>query len=627
MKRLLLPIAILFASSCSQSGMFHVTPDSGNLQVVINKASSLAAEGAKTKVVLHGGEYRIDAPVLVDSVKGSLTICAAKGETPILDGSVAIRGWQKSDDGSGVWKVRLNGFDLGIAVGSENRFDLYCNGRLQTLARWPNNDFSYIGPALGVTPTPENWANYVGSYEGLLSFAGKEAVARLSKWAEEPDGWMLGYWFWDWYESYQRINAIDAVAETVKLEGPDSEYGYREDARFYALNMLCELDAESEFYLDRRDSTLYWYPPKGIDPEAADVRASVFSGKYMLSIDACEGVTIDGLTFRYGRNGAVNIEGGRANILRNCTVEMFGDDAVNVHGDDHLIAGCHLRELGCGGIVMKGGDRKNLEPSGLRITGTTVDHFSLYKHTYKPAVLFEGTGLHLDHCLLRGSSSSALRFQGNDLLIEYNIFEDLVNESDDQGGLDTWYDLAERGNVIRYNYWKDITGGIKAGAAAIRFDDMISGQTVYGNIIENCGGTEFGGVQIHGGRDNRVFGNVFINCPYAVSCLPWDADNWEEKYIGQNEIIDEYDIFSGVYTERYPELNDIQDGNNNRNFIYDNLAVDVPEFGIRTDQNEMWNNTSISSDGHDTRYFTRRKVLKQYGVAPIPFDEIGPSQK
>lgn len=97
--------------------------------------------------------------------------------------------------------------------------------------------------------------------------------------------------------------------------------------------------------------------------------------------------------------------------------------------------------------------------------------------------------------------------------------------------------------------------------------------------------------------------------------------------MGQNEIIDEYDIFSGVYTERYPELNYIHDGNNNRNFIYDNLAVDVPDFGIRTDQNEMWNNTSISSDGHDTRYFTRRKVLKQYGVAPIPFDEIGPSQK
>ena len=82
-----------------------------------------------------------------------------------------------------------------------------------------------------------------------------------------------------------------------------------------------------------------------------------------------------------------------------------------------------------------------------------------------------------------------------------------------------------------------------------------------------------------------------------------------------------------MYTERYPELNDILDGNNNRNFIYDNLAVDVPEFGIRADGNEMWNNTSISSDGHDTRYFTRRRVLKRYGVARIPFDKIGPAQK
>ena len=180
MKRLLLPIAILLASSCSQHGVFHVTPESGNLQDVITEASSLAAEGVKAKLVLHGGEYHIDAPILVDSVNGSLTICAAKGETPIIDGSVAIGGWQKCDDGSGVWKVRLDDLDLGVAVGSQNRFDLYCNGSLQTLVRWPNNDFSYIGPALGATPTPENWANYVGSYEGLLSFAGKEAAARLS---------------------------------------------------------------------------------------------------------------------------------------------------------------------------------------------------------------------------------------------------------------------------------------------------------------------------------------------------------------------------------------------------------------------------------------------------------------
>lgn len=135
-----------------------------------------------------------------------------------------------------------------------------------------------------------------------------------------------------------------------------------------------------------------------------------------------------------------------------------------------------------------------------------------------------------------------------------------------------------------------------------------------------------GSMALHGGRDNRVYGNVFVGCPYAVSHTSWDEGHWEKQFEGQQKLIDKYGIFSSTYIEKYPELKDIHDGKNNRNYIHDNLAVDVKDFGLRTDNNEMWNNVTISSGGHDTRYFTTRKLLGQYGMDPIPFDRMGPGE-
>lgn len=47
------------------------------------------------------------------------------------------------------------------------------------------------------------------------------------------------------------------------------------------------------------------------------------------------------------------------------------------------------------------------------------------------------------------------------------------------------------------------------GQAAIRFDDAICGNLVYGNRFENCAVGKFGGVQINGGRGNVIRNNLF----------------------------------------------------------------------------------------------------------------------
>ena len=244
-----------------------------------------------------------------------------------------------------------------------------------------------------------------------------------------------------------------------------------------------------------------------------------------------------------------------------------------------------------------------------------------------------GVGFVVSHNRFEESSSSAIRIEANDCLIEYNQVFRVVTESADQGGIDLFLNFALRGNVMRYNHWRDITGGTHCGSAGIRFDDIISGQTVYGNIFENVGGVNFGGVQIHGGKDNVVDNNLFYNCSIAVSFNPWSDQTWDERYNSKqhiHKIQHLADINSEIYLNRYPELRTPHKENHNRNFVRNNLIVKTPSI-TRGDggQNVLENNTLLNDEKviQPMSHYLQPKVLKQYGLTAIPFDNIGPQKK
>ena len=146
-----------------------------------------------------------------------------------------------------------------------------------------------------------------------------------------------------------------------------------------------------------------------------------------------------------------------------------------------------------------------------------------------------------------------MRIEGNDHVIELNHIRNVVRESDDQGGLDMFGNPLYRGVVIRWNRWSDIRGGTQHGAAGVRLDDMISGVAVYGNLFERCGAVHFGGVQIHGGKENLIEGNLFVDCLAGLSFSRWGQSRWLEA-------IERFLPQAGepAYASRYPELADLK---------------------------------------------------------------------
>jgi hypothetical protein len=229
--------------------------------------------------------------------------------------------------------------------------------------------------------------------------------------------------------------------------------------------------------------------------------------------------------------------------------------------------------------------------------------------------------------LFENIPSSALRIEGNDHLIELNVIRNVVRESDDQGGLDMFGNPLYRGVVIRWNRWSDIGGGTENGAAGVRLDDMISGVAVYGNIFERCGAVNFGGVQIHGGKENLVEGNIFNDCLAGLSFSRWDEKRWLES-------IERFLPQAGKppYASRYPELADLKT-NANVNLVYRNLFAGCGNIFLRDGQVQKTVLNAVTDQPIEEAQIAYGRgskdnvaLLESLLFEPVPIDEMGPYQ-
>ena len=584
-----------------------------------------ANPGKSVRLEFAPGTYFLEMTMEFSDLQGPLTI-VGEGEV-VFSGEKVLTGWEKSSLAGGkalVCDLKKNGVeDLGEPVSRSNRVDFYCNGSRQTLARWPNTGFTHSGNAVGATTLPDTWLHIHGTQEGVLEYTD----SRIEGWKAEKDPVLSGYWYWDWADKYHRLASVDTQKRTFTVDEPYSHYGYRDSCRFYGLNLLCELDAPGEYYIDRENFLLYWIPSV---EEPVETTISVFNSAYMLSAKNCSNLTLESLCFEGGRAGAVIISGGEGNKVKDCLFTRFGETAIFVAGGKgHSIEGCYLHELGCGGIAMNGGDRKSLESAEFSVSDNIVENFSLYQRTYEPAVFFHGVGLNVAHNLFRHSSSSALRLEGNEITVEYNQCFNLVEESDDQGGFDVFYDYTFRGLILRYNHWRDISGGLYAGAAGIRLDDIISGAEIRGNVFERCGGGPegegFGGVQINGGRDNLIYNNLFYDCRYAVSGKALTGERWLNAVLtGRGaECLEEVDALGEVYTARYPLLSKHLKEESGVNYVNCNLAVNAVSL-IREDENFVHGGNGAILSTLPLEAFLEPTLMRNYGLEPIPFAKIGP---
>lgn len=530
--------------------------------------------------------------------------------------------------------------------------ELFFDGQPMQIARWPNDGWVTIGEVIdrGVDPLDLTQGEREKGVRGGTFVYQEDRPAR---WRAESGVWLLGFWCHDWSSECLRVASIDAQQHRITLAAPHA-YGIgpsstwnKHPRRYYALNMLEELDAPGEWYLDRDAKRLYFLPPtpvKGEKPlEGKEVTLSLLTTP-LISMKNVSHVTIRGLALEMSRGTGVQISGGAKNLVAGCTLTNLADTAVTISGGTgHGVLSCDLWNLGRGGISLSGGDRKTLTPGEHYAVNNHIHHFARLQRTYAGGIHLGGVGNRAAHNRIHDTPHSAIFYGGNEHLIELNEIYDVALETSDVGALYTGRDWTSRGNVVRHNFIHDLASMDGVGTMGVYLDDCDSGDEVVGNVFYKAGRAAF----IGGGRDNRVANNIFIECRQAIHL---DARGLRRAKPGTG-VRDGWDLLAKAealnfrqppWSARYPKLARVMDEEPLLplgNVVEHNVAVDCEKWlnaggDVRPCLDRVVFQDNLILEGEDPGFLDRQAKNFQlkddsmvYQKIPdferIPFERIG----
>jgi len=507
--------------------------------------------------------------------------------------------------------------------------ELFFNDQRMTLARWPNDQWAEFSKVIESGPAP--WRNHASDKLGSFAYEGD----RPARWQPAPAVWLQGYWCFDWSSETIRVQNIDTNEHQITM-AKSHHYGLGSGnpgpRRFFAVNLLEELDQPGEYFIDRDTGMLFFWPPSSL--RGARVVLSTLTEPVIALRNALH-VTLRGLTIETCAGNGIEVRGGREVSLLACRIRNTGMDGVVVEGGaQHRVEACDIFDTGTAGLKIGGGERKALAPSGHEAINNHIHHVSRRQRTHAYHVHLGGVGVRLAHNLLHDGPHQAIGLAGNDHVIEFNEIHHTGMETDDCGSFYMGRNPSERGSVLRYNYWHHIGSTRNHGSCAVYFDDGAGGQTVFGNIFYRAAGGSFGAVFSHGGHDNSVRNCIFIECPLALGSAPWNASTWKEWQTGslwQEKLLKDVDITRPPYAERYPELKGFLEfgGEPRNNHAVANLIVNCPKV-----QTGNWNVTNCFVTDGDPGFVNFAKqdfrlrddsaiFTKIQGFEKIPSEKIG----
>lgn len=603
------------------------------------KASGRMPKGGVT-VWVRGGRYeRTQVFELAAEDSGTaeapITYRAAPGEQVRLVGGKLVTNFRPVTDAGVLARLderargkvlqadlRALGIDdFGSVKGGGLEF--FFQDRPMTLARWPNEGFVHIVDVVGGQPLDVRGT--VGDAVGKFTYEGD----RPKRWVGEKDIWLHGYWFWDWADEREKVEAIDTEHRVITLAPPYHTYGYRKGQWYYAFNLLSELDSPGEWYLDRDTGILCFWPPGPI----AQGRPTVSVLPTLVVLKGAEHVTLRGFTLEAARGTAVTITDGSHDQIVGCTIRNVGGYAVSIQGGaGDTVYGCDIYQTGDGGIILEGGDRQTLTPAGHCAENNHIHHYSRWNRMYQPAIALNGVGNRAAHNLIHDAPHQAIAFSGNDHLIEFNEIHDVCTESNDAGAIYSGRDWTWRGTVIRNNLFRDITGFEGRGCVGVYLDDMLCGTTIASNIFQRVTQAAF----IGGGRDNTIENNIFVDCRPAVH-VDARALGWASYHVDttMKERLLEVPYQQSLWRERYPKLVNILDDEPaapKGNLVARNICVggeweDIEDAArplVRFESNLLGQDPRFVDPAHGNFQLRPDSPAFKMGFQPIPIEKIGP---
>jgi len=550
--------------------------------------------------------------------------------------------------------------------------ELFINGKPYHLARYPNKEKILIKPEdvldKGIISEKE-------FYPGSICF-NKE---KLAQWSTEQNIFVCGNFRQSWATDQLRVQKIDA--KTGEIRFLDSHMwgisGGKEWNQYYFFNLLGEIDEPGEYYIDHQRGKLYFYPFEEL--KSSDTILVSMLEDALVTLKGASNIQFKNITFEAGRGIGIYMENTEHNKIENCIIRNMGvvgvcigkgskpssiyrhpDDKKPFYpteklserigslyeliyenttfnregGKDNGIINCRIENTGCGGISLGGGDRLTLDSAGNYLYNCEFTNCGRIDYSYKSPVNIDGVGNKIQHCQFNACPATAIYLHGNNHLIEYNVISEACNFIDDQGAIYIGRDPSEFGNIIRYNFLKNI--GHFGMTMAVYYDDGACGTQLYGNVFYKAGSRT---IMVGGGSQNPIYNNIFIESELAFH-LDNRLNNWNRYNLspgGTFEIrLKQVNHNKSPYLEAYPALAtyfkdspQIPKHNDIKNNLFVNTKVlhnGQKEWGPIHDENVITNEDPGFVDASNLN-FTLKKNSDVFKKLPefkaIPFNEIG----
>ena len=439
--------------------------------------------------------------------------------------------------------------------------EVFENGERMTLARYPGEGFLQFEEIADVGDAaefpPQNyWKGWEErrNHRGGLYIIDKETNERVKTWKEQGEVWMAGCFYWDWADSSTPVT-FDTENRGV-YPGYVSRFGARKEGCYYFYNILQELASPGMYWIDRQRGILYVYP-RGTQEAVFEISAA---DSPLICLSGAENMVFSGFTLTNVRQTAVTVKG-NGNRFLNLHIRNTALHGIQIEGYQNTVENCEISHMGQGGIYLKGGVRDTLTPGENTARHNRIHDFSQVYRTYQAGVHLSGVGNICAHNEIWNTPHLAVSYEGNEHLIEYNYIHDAVLRSEDAGAVYAGFDWAAHGTVIRYNRIERV-GSDGFPANGIYWDDGLSGQTAYGNLLIDIRGRGF---LAGGGRDNVIRDNVILGDCLApiyyddrnregflkggwahAACDRPDAPHWKK--------LAEIPYTSEIWRKKYPSL-------------------------------------------------------------------------
>lgn len=526
--------------------------------------------------------------------------------------------------------------------------ELFIDGQLQTLARYPNDGFMKIATVVDPGAKPRSWEpDKVNTEEYVQpkdqdptdTFEIQPDDKRYLQWTNVPENsaLMYGYWFWDWADHTVPLKKVYPADEKLESSIP-SWYGVKANQRFYVFNLIEEIDMPGEYYLDRENAKLYIYPPK--DLATADIKMSILEGD-MVYIDGADYNIFKDMNLLGSRATAFRIVEGTGNVIRNCEISYTAEKGVHIEGEEtwkNGVIDSFIHDTN-GGVTVWGGKRETLERSDNFVINNVIKDYARITQTYNGAVDCLGCGNIVLYNEMYGASHLAMQFNGNEHLIAYNDIHDVVKTNDDMGAIYGGRSWSQRGNKVNYNYIHDIKSDIEGavGIFGIYLDDRLCDVEMVGNIFANIGGAA---IFVNGGRDNVIYNNLMINLSKGLklrSIIPTDPEGDQTNLMRS---LQEVPYQNELWKSMYPEMTNILEEDASwpvNNLVKNNVSVACGESEIgalfyeRSNIEEIKNYSSVNFYDIDKEIFLIDENSEVFEENPdfhqLPITRMGPYSK